>query len=55
MHAYESIVEEETLKEIESWPDGVEIRSAEPFMRITLNITCVPCSGCGRRADGRDA
>ncbi len=38
MHAYESIVEEETRRELESWPDGREIRTAEPFMRITLNI-----------------
>jgi len=38
MHSYESIVEEETLNEIATWPDGQEIRTAEPFMRITLNI-----------------
>jgi cytochrome P450 len=38
MHSYESIVEEETLNEIGTWPDGQEIRTAEPFMRITLNI-----------------
>jgi cytochrome P450 family 138 len=37
MGAYESIVEEETIREIESWPDGREIRTLEPFMRITLN------------------
>jgi hypothetical protein len=38
MRAYESIVEEETVREIESWPDGVEIRTLQPFMRITLNV-----------------
>jgi hypothetical protein len=38
MHAYEAIVEEETLREIESWPEGREIRTTNPFMRITLNI-----------------
>jgi cytochrome P450 len=38
MRAYESIVEEETLREIESWPEGRERRSAGPMMRITLNI-----------------
>jgi cytochrome P450 len=38
MHSYESIVEEETLRELAAWPQGVEIRTAEPFMRITLNV-----------------
>jgi cytochrome P450 len=38
MRAYESIVEEETLRELESWPEGRELRSAEPMMRITLNV-----------------
>jgi cytochrome P450 len=38
MHAYEAIVEEETLREIETWPEGVELRTTDPFMRITLNI-----------------
>jgi len=37
MRAYERIVEEETVREIESWPDGLEIRTLEPMMRITLN------------------
>jgi hypothetical protein len=37
MRGYEAIVEEETIREIESWPDGHEIRTLEPFMRITLN------------------
>jgi hypothetical protein len=38
MHSYEAIVEEETMREIESWPEGREIRTTDPFMRITLNI-----------------
>jgi hypothetical protein len=38
MHAYESIVEEETLRELETWPEGHEIRTTGAFMRITLNI-----------------
>jgi cytochrome P450 len=38
MQAYESIAEEETLREIDSWPEGREIRTAAPFMRITLNV-----------------
>jgi cytochrome P450 len=36
--AYEDIVEEETRREMASWPDGVEFESLEPMMRITLNI-----------------
>lgn len=36
--AYERIVEEETLREIASWPDGVEFETLEPMMRITLNV-----------------
>ena len=36
--AYEHIVEEETRREMDSWPDGVQIESLEPMMRITLNI-----------------
>lgn len=38
MHAYEQIVEEETLREISSWPEGREISTTGPFMRVTLNI-----------------
>jgi hypothetical protein len=37
MRAYESIVEEEAIREIESWPSGIEISTLQPFMRITLN------------------
>lgn len=36
--AYEQIVEEETLREVASWPDGVEFPTLEPMMRITLNV-----------------
>lgn len=35
---YEAIVEEETLREIASWPQGREFATLEPMMRITLNI-----------------
>jgi cytochrome P450 len=35
---YEKIVEEETLRETASWPDGEEFETLEPMMRITLNI-----------------
>jgi cytochrome P450 len=38
MHAYEAIVEEETLREIDSWPVGRPLRTLEPMMRITLNV-----------------
>jgi len=36
--AYENIVEQETHREMASWPDGVEFESLEPMSRITLNI-----------------
>lgn len=35
---YEAIVEEETRREIESWPQGREFETLEPMMRITLNV-----------------
>ena len=38
MKNYEAIVEEETLREIASWPEGSEFETLEPMMRITLNI-----------------
>jgi cytochrome P450 len=38
MKNYEQIVEIETLREAETWRDGVEFESLEPMMRITLNI-----------------
>lgn len=36
--AYERIVEEETLRELASWPDGEQFATLEPMMRITLNV-----------------
>ncbi|MCX6481040.1 MAG: cytochrome P450 [Mycobacterium sp.] len=36
--AYERIVEEETLREMASWPEGQEFATLEPMMRITLNV-----------------
>ena len=36
--AYEQIVVEETLREVESWPQGTEFATLEPMMHITLNI-----------------
>jgi cytochrome P450 family 138 len=38
MQAYEAIVEDETLRELERWADGRERRTTGAFMRITLNI-----------------
>lgn len=38
MKNYEQIVEEETLREVVSWPEGKEFETLEPMMRITLNI-----------------
>ena len=38
MKKYEKIVEEETLAEIASWPEGRQFETLEPMMRITLNI-----------------
>jgi cytochrome P450 len=37
MAGYEAIVEEEVLREIESWPEGREFETLQPMMRITLN------------------
>ncbi len=38
MKNYERIVEEETVREAATWPDGREFATLEPMMRITLNI-----------------
>ncbi len=35
---YERIVEEETLREMASWPEGTEFGTLDPMMRITLNV-----------------
>jgi cytochrome P450 family 138 len=37
MPAYEAIVEEETLRESASWPQGQPFETLAPMMRITLN------------------
>ncbi len=35
---YEKVIEEETLREAESWPEGKEFATLEPMNRITLNV-----------------
>lgn len=35
---YEKVIEEETLREIATWPEGTEFRTLEPMNRITLNV-----------------
>jgi cytochrome P450 len=37
MHSYESIIEEEVIREVAGWPDGVEFETLPSMMRITLN------------------
>ena len=37
MRSYETIIEEEVLREASSWPLDVEFATLEPMMRITLN------------------
>lgn len=37
MQAYEAIVEEETLREAATWPEGQSFATLAPMMRITLN------------------
>lgn len=37
MHSYEAIVEEEVLREVATWPEGVEFETLPSMMRITLN------------------
>lgn len=38
VNRYESIVEEETLREAASWPEGREFATLESMRRITLNV-----------------
>lgn len=38
MQVYEGIVEEEAIREIESWPEGRPFRTLEPMTRVTLNV-----------------
>ena len=47
---YEKVIEEETLRESASWPEGKEFRSLEPMNRITLNVILRTVFG----ADGED-
>jgi cytochrome P450 len=35
---YEKVIEEETLREIATWPEGAEFATLEPMNRITLNV-----------------
>ncbi len=35
---YEKVIEEETLRESATWPEGKEFRTLEPMNRITLNV-----------------
>ena len=37
MQGYESVIEEEALREIAKWPEGEEFATMPSFMRITLN------------------
>lgn len=37
MTNYEQLIEEETLREVSGWAEGVEFATLEPMMRITLN------------------
>ncbi len=37
MAGYEAIVEEEVLREADTWPEGSEFETLQPMMRITLN------------------
>ena len=48
--AYENIVEEETFREIATWPEGSEFATLAPMMRITLNVILRAVFG----ADGRE-
>jgi cytochrome P450 len=37
MHSYEAIIEEEVMREVAGWPEGVEFETLPSMMRITLN------------------
>jgi cytochrome P450 len=50
MKAYESLIEEIAIEEIERFPDGVEFTTAQPFQRITLRAILRAVFGAsGRR------
>ncbi|HEX3737280.1 MAG TPA: cytochrome P450 [Solirubrobacterales bacterium] len=50
MRSYEAIIEEEALRQMASWPDGVEFASIESFQTITLRIILRTVFG----AEGRE-
>ena len=50
MQSYESIIEEEALREMKRWPHCKEFSTLEPFMRITLNSILRAVFG----AEGKD-
>ncbi len=37
MHTYEAVIEEEFRREAATWPEGVEFKTLDSMMRITLN------------------
>jgi cytochrome P450 len=37
VQAYERIIEEEVMREIAMWPEGVEFSTLQPMMRVTVN------------------
>ena len=37
MQGYEAIIEEEVMREADTWPEGREFETLQPMMRITLN------------------
>jgi len=50
MRSYEAIIEEEALREMASWPEGVEFASISSFQTITLRIILRTVFG----AEGRE-
>jgi cytochrome P450 len=50
MRSYEEIIEEEALREMDRWPDGVEFASIESFQKITLRTILRAVFG----AEGRE-
>jgi cytochrome P450 family 138 len=50
MRSYEQIIEEEALREMDRWPDGVEFASIDSFQKITLRIILRAVFG----AEGRE-
>jgi len=45
--SYERIVEEETVREVASWPEGREFETLEPMMRVTLSVILRAVFGAG--------